>query len=254
MRRLGLLLVKELTGLHRSFRLWTGLALFAALGLASPLLASLLPTLLASIPEDQLRGVEILLTREPDLLDALGQYHENMTMMPLVLVLLAMSAFPSELGGTATLVLGAGAGRARFLLAKLLAQLGVAAAGTALAALGFWLYAGLLFTAPDALGFLWLNLIYLLLFALVLTLTLLGGVLGRSQATAAALGGGGFVLLSALSAFPSLAAWTPGGLLTLAGAIIQGETCDPLPPLLGALLVLGAGLALAIRRFQRMEL
>lgn len=235
MRGLGLLLRKELLGLHRTGRLWIALALFAALGLGSPLLARLLPELLSSLPADQLRGVEILLTRTPDLMDALGQYHKNMTLIPLVLVLLGMGAVSTERGGTAAMVLRAGASRTTFLLAKLLAQLLLAALGTALAAACFALYASALFTAPDPLGFLALNAIYLLLFALVSALTLLGGVLGRGQGVAAAVGLVAFLALSALAAIPSLAANTPAGLLGLAGALIGGESSQPTLPVLSAI-------------------
>lgn len=254
MRRLRLLLAKELLGMHRSFRLWIALVVFLLVGLLSPLAASLMPQLLASLPEDQLRGVEILLTREPDLLDALGQYHKNMTMTPLLLALLAMGAVPSELQGTAATLLGAGAGRARMLLAKLLAWLLVATLGTALAAAGFLIYASVLFSTPDLPGFLALNGVYLLLLLLVIALTLLGGVLGRGQAAAAAMGLGGFLGLSALAILPSFARWTPAGLLELAGALIQGEICEPVVPVISALGLAGLCLGLAIARFRRMEL
>jgi len=234
MRGLGLLLRKELLGMHRTGRLWIALALFAALGLASPLLARLLPELLSALPADQMRGVEILLTRTPDLTDALGQYHKNMTLIPLVLVLLGMGSLSSERGGTAALLLRAGAGRLALLLAKLLAQLVVAALGTALAAACFTLYASALFSPPDALGFAALNGIYLAIFALISAVTLLGAALGRGQGAAAAAGIVAFLALSALAAIPSLAAATPAGLFGIASALIGGETCEPTLPLLSA--------------------
>jgi len=250
----GPLLRKELLGLHRTGRLWVVLVIFLLVGLGSPLLASGLPALLSHLPEDQMRGVEILLVREPDLSDALGQYLKNLSLMPPLLVLVALGAFTVERQGPLPLVLSKPVSRRALLLSKASALGGLAVSGFACGAAGCALYSTVLFGPMDMGGFLALNGLLLLQALLLLGLTLLGGVLGRGQGVAAGLGLGGWLLLSALGAVPTLAAWTPAGLSVTAGDLVEGRAPEhPGLAVAGALVGLALALLLADRALDKQE-
>ena len=89
----GVFLTLEARRALRTGRAVALIGLFALCGVGSPLLALLTPKLLAAIPPEQLGGMELLGLAEPDQRAAFGQYLKNVALMPLPVVLSAMSAF-----------------------------------------------------------------------------------------------------------------------------------------------------------------
>ncbi|MCB9741056.1 MAG: ABC transporter permease subunit [Alphaproteobacteria bacterium] len=256
MNSLRVMLRKEALEQLRTHRLLLFGALFAFIGLGSPLTARLLPELLGAVPQDQLQGMEILLLREPDLRDALLQYHKNFGLLPLIIILSAMGSVARELSdGTAAMWLAKPLDRRAWLLAKFLVPAGVLTLGTALAAAGCAAYCAALFTTPHLPTFAAANGLLLLQVLFSLALTLLASSMTRSSGAAAGVAVGVTVALGLVSISPSLAAFTPGGLGLAAAELLQGRAVERL----GLTLGVGAGgvllfLAAALRRVQRMEI
>jgi hypothetical protein len=95
----------------------------------------------------------------------------------------------------------------------------------------------------------------LLQVAAYVAITFLGSTLTRSVAAAAALWAGALVVVAILSALPTIGDFTPGGLLEPGAAWALGEPAeDALRPIVGTLVLIGAGLGAALVAFGRHEL
>jgi ABC-2 type transport system permease protein len=224
---------KELMEQWRTKRLLIVAAVLTAFGLVSPLLAKFMPELFKSIP-DMPFDLSALIP-PPTVADAVGQYVKNMSQFGILLaVLLSMGAVAQEKErGTAAMMLARPVSRETFLLAKF-AALGLTfAASLALAALGCWYYALLLFQALDALPFLALNGLMLVVFLDYVAITLLCSTLARTQAAAAGLAFGGLVLLGGVGALPRIGDYLPGKLFSWGTALLIGSAAEPAWPALG---------------------
>lgn len=217
---------KELLQQWRTKRLLVVLAVFAAFGLASPLLARFAPELLRTI-----EGAEQFadLIPEPTAADAVAQYIKNLTQFGFILVLvLGMGAVAGEKEkGTAAMILSKPMPRWAFVVSKFVAQAGVFTLAFAVAALGAYYYTRALF-GPVKLG--WFAAASLLLLLWLLTfvaVTLLGSTLGRSTAAAAGIGLGGSVLLLLAGSLPRVGALAPGGLVAWASQLGTGAGGPP---------------------------
>lgn len=253
---LGPMWGKEWRQVLRTHRLVVALICYALVGLGSPLLANLVPMLLALMPEDQLGGVELLITQDPGVTDAMVQYLKNFNLLPVLVVLLSMGSVANEkLRGTAPMLLAKPLSRRAFLLSKLGVAALVHLAGVVLAAAGCALYTTILFGPFHVPTFLLLNGLLLLGLWEYLALTLLASVLSRGSGMAAGLGLGAFVLMITMGALPSLARYTPAGVWVAATDLVSGRQPRSLAlSLLAASLLIAGCLWLADRLFARQEL
>lgn len=244
---------KEWLELVRSSRLIILLAVFLGFGLTSPLLAKYTPEILGLVP-----GAEAFsgLIPEPTLLDAVGQFIKNTYQFGLLLaLLLPMGAVVQEKEkGTAAMLLVKPMPRSVFLLAKF-TTLALAFLGSlSIASLGGWYYTLVLFEAPDGGAWALMTVLIWLLLMVYVALTLLFSTLVRSQAAAAGLAFGIFLLLSLVGSFPTLAEYLPGHLLTWAGAVFMPGS-EPAWVALGASLgIILIALIAAWQVFERQEL
>jgi ABC-2 type transport system permease protein len=244
---------KEWLELVRSSRLVILLAVFLGFGLTSPLLAKYTPEILGLVP-----GAEAFagLIPEPTLLDSVGQFIKNTYQFGLLLaLLLTMGVVAQEKDkGTAAMVLVKPLPRSTFIFAKFI-TLALAFFGSlAIASLGAWYYTLTLFEAPDVSAWATMTALIWLLLMVYVAITLFFSTLMRSQAAAAGMAFGIFLVFSLIGSFPTLAEYLPGYLLIWAGAtFIPGS--EPAWVALGVSLgIILASLLAAWLVFERQEL
>jgi ABC-2 type transport system permease protein len=259
----GLLLRKELLESWRTRRLWIIAALFAILGMISPLTARYLPDILKATLGDQLT----IPVPSPTSAMALEQLQKNLGQMgALAAIALAMSSVAGELDrGTAALVLAQPVTRTAFLAAKLTA-IGIILAVSTLLAVGFaWAYTAVLFEPGPAGSWLavggWLAMAGLSWLALLAwaSLTFLASALTGSTTAAAGLGFVGLVAISLAAIVPAFDRLLPSGLAVPAMQLAAGsagdvDTARLATAVAGTLAIIVASLAGALAGFRRREL
>lgn len=254
MSGLAVLVQRELLEQRRTSRLLVVLAVFAVIGIASPLTALYINEILAAVGGGQ---IDITFPT-PTAADAVAQLVKNAGQFGgLIAILLAMGAVVTEKErGTAAMILTKPVTRPAFLGAKvaaigLLLAVGVAVAYGLAAA-----YTAVLFEPLPVPGvvasaaLIWLSL------AVLAAVTFLASTVAPSAIVA---GGVGLAVLfgtGMLGAFPGLAPWTPTGLWGAAQDLALGRApaVDPVGPVLLNALVIVAAVALAVVAFRRQEL
>jgi ABC-2 type transport system permease protein len=214
---------KELMEQWRTWRMQVAAIVLVVFGLLSPLLARFTPELIGMLPE--VEGLAALIPT-PTVMDAVGQYLENMSQFGVILaLLLTMGAVAQEKErGTAAMMLVKPLPRWAFLGAKFVALLLTFAAGLALGGAGAYYYTYLLFEPMDVGRWLALNGLLLLFLMVYVSLTLLCSVIMRTPAAA---GGVAFALLIVLAipgVVPQVGQYLPGHLVALAAALMAGAT------------------------------
>ncbi len=218
--RLGTLLKKELLEHWRTYRALALGVVFVIFGILSPAAARYMPDIFAAM---DMQGIVIQLP-PPSVADANAQFVKNMSQVAAIaVILIAMGVVSRERDkGTVVFTLSKPVSRGAFLLAKALALLIVVWAGLLLATLAHWYYTQLLLgSLPLGNCAAMAALVGIYLTALV-ALTFLGSTISRSLAVAAAVGFGGYLLISLLGAIPRLAPYLPGDLLGRALAAGNG--------------------------------
>jgi len=167
---------KELTEIRRTWRLWVIPGMLVFLGLTSPVIAVLTPALVHSMAATQ-PGVVIQLPA-PTALDASGQFLKNLDQFVLIAVVIAGAGVVSgeRSSGTAILVLTKPLSRGAFVIAKIVSQVMLLVAATALGTAACVGMMALLFdgsNAPRLVTAVALWLLYASLLVVVMTLTLL---------------------------------------------------------------------------------
>ena len=250
-----LLLAKELREQLRTLRLVVVVAVLAAFGATSPLLAKFLPDIIKAAGT-QTAGLTITMPT-PTTADAVLQLVKNLGQFGLLIaILVCMGTVATEKErGTAGFVLTKPVGRGPFLMAKAVAIGLLLAAGIAAGYALAWVYTAILFEALPLPGFvasgalLWLSLL------LVASVTFLFSVLASSSLVA---GGAGFVALivtGIVAAIPGIGAYAPTGLSTPAVALALGNPSGELAgPIVVNLVLVGLALAAAQLAFRRQEL
>jgi ABC-2 type transport system permease protein len=244
---------KEVLELVRTHRLLVMAVILIFFGLASPLIAKLMPEMMRLIP-----GGEdfVSLIPTPTISDAIAQYVKNLSLFGLLLAfLMTMGAVAQEKErGTAVLMLVKPLPRAIFLLTKFVA-LALAFLGClALAGLGGYYYTMLLFATPDLSAWVVLNLLMWLYFLVYVALILLASTIAKSQAAAAGLGIGAIVILGALPSLPGLGKYLPGQLVTWGTTLFADPSARSWPALGISLGLIAACLVAAWIILDRQEI
>jgi len=256
MRGLSVLIRKELLESWRTLRIPIVGGLFLLVGLGSPLLARYLPEIVEAAAGDQLPTIPI---PTPVMADAAAQLWKNLAQFgAFAAIILAMGAVSGELDrGTAAFVLSKTATRGAFLAAKAVAIAIVLGVSTLAAVALGWVYTAVLFDPPPVAGWVaFAGLAWLGLCAWA-AITFLGSTVTGSTAAAAGIGFVALLVLSLLSAVPTVSQVGPGGLAGPAIALASGVTVaagDVLIPILSTALLIGAVLAVAAWSFRRREL
>jgi ABC-2 type transport system permease protein len=244
---------KEMQEQWRTHRFLIVAAVFAAFGLASPLLAKFTPEMLKAIP-----GVpsELLAAiPAPTVTDAITQYIKNMSQFGILLALLmTMGVVVQEKErGTAAFFLTRPVSRETFLLAKFAALMVVFMLSLALAAIGCWYYTRVLFE-PLAWGpFLTLNGLMLVVFLVYMALALLASTLARTNGMAVGLAFMALILLGGIGALPSIGEYFPGRLFSWGATLMMGGNATAWPSFWISLGIIVVALLVACMVFRRQE-
>jgi ABC-2 type transport system permease protein len=247
--------VKELQEAWRTRRLHVLAILFAAVGVAAPLITKVTPDLI------QLFGSTPFITDlpTPGVADVVGELLTlTIQFGAVAAILLAMGRIATERSrGTAAFVLVRPVTRGAFLWAKLVA-LGIELAiGIGLAVAVAYAYTSLLFHRPSGLGWIELGGVIWLSAMVYGSITLLGSTLSRSAAAAGALGLVALVVVSTLSVIPNFVPWLPSGLTSVGLSFALREQSPDVDPVTTILVSIGIGavaIVLAWLRFRRVDL
>jgi ABC-2 type transport system permease protein len=251
----AIFLRKELRESLRTNRLLVVVAIFAVLGIISPLTAKYTPELLKSLGTGS-GGVTIIFPT-PTVKDAIAQFIKNVAGTGIfVAILLPMGLVAREKErGTAAFVLTKPLSRLAFLTAKLAALGLTLTAGVAIGALATYWYTALLFTPISVAGFFAASLLVLLSLLVYASFTFLGSTLMSAQLPAAGIGLAGWIIVSILGIFPDIDKFTPAGLLDPASELALGLAPQHLWVSVAASVgLLAVVLLLALLSFQRQEL
>lgn len=247
------LLRKEMMEQWRTNRLLVLLVVLGVFGMASPLLASLLPQLMQMVPGgDQLAG----LIPTPTVQDAVAQYVKNISQFVLLLaVFLTMGTVVQEKErGTAVMILSKPVGRGAFLLAKFLAlALSFMVSLVVAGGLGY-VYTAYLFQAPAVNAWIGLNMLLWLYGMVAVAITLLAGTLVRSQAAAAGISFGAWIVLALLGSVGPLRDYVPDRLVLWGSQLFSDPAWQEWPALAVSLGMILISLLAAWLVFQKQEL
>lgn len=244
---------KEAREILRTWRIWVlpGILLFFAL--TGPILARFTPEIVGAVAGSQLGGFKL---PTPTYLDAYGQWIQNISQIALfALIIIYGSIISSETrNGTAALVLTKPVSRTAFVIAKVMIHSVVLALLLIVGTLLTWGITAVTFgSAPGSA--LWSSaLVWLVLGTLFIALMTLLSVLISSAAGAAGAGLGAYALLAIASIWEPLGSYSPAGLPTKAATLAAGNDAAVLWPVLTALLLAVAFVALAARIFRQRDL
>jgi ABC-2 type transport system permease protein len=246
---------KELREILKTWRIWVlpGIVLFFAL--SGPPLAKVTPQLVGSLMSEQQPGVVIQLP-DPTYVDAYLQWTKNLSQLVLfaVIIMFGGAVSAEKRSGTAILVLTKPLSRSAFVAAKFVSQaallvitvvvgalltwgmtyavFGEAPIGPLAAATGAWLALGVLFVA-----------LMLMLSAML-----------DSQAGAAGIGFGAYILLSIGGLWDALLKYTPVGLVNAPTELVTEKAGSMLWPVLSALALAALCVAAGMAVFRKREL
>jgi ABC-2 type transport system permease protein len=239
---------KELLGLLRTQRVLITLIVFGGFGLLAPLLARLLPEMVAMVDPAAEEA------RRSTVHDAVVQFVNLVSQMgSLALIFLTMGIVCSEKSdGTMPFLMVKPIHRAWIILAKFTAIAALALFGTLVAAVGTTLATPVIFGSGVPWSFV---ISTVLVFAMTLStvaIVLPASTVFRSQAAAGTVSTLVWMLLSALADLPNLGRILPGRITRHAVGVLGNVPIDPLP-LLGILGMVLIALGLSVTVFQRWE-
>jgi ABC-2 type transport system permease protein len=253
MTGLGLLLRKEIREQVRTMRLPVVVAVFAMIGLFSPIFARYVREIVEALGGGQFQG----LIPDPTVADSVAQFTKNMGQFGvLIAILVTMGSVATEKErGTAAFLLTKPITRGAFVGAKVLAIGALLALATAVAGVLCWIYTAILFEPlpaahfAAAVGLVWLSL------AVVAAITFLASVTTRSALVAGGAAFGAFLVAGILSALPGVGAYMPTSLSGAAGLVALGTVPDPLVgPVVANVAFMAVAIGLAWWSFRRQEI
>ena len=227
MRGLGVFLAKEIREIARTWRIWVlpGIVLFFAA--SGPPLARVTPELLSTLMDAQATGVVIQIP-EATFTDAYLQWTKNLSQIVLfaVIIMFAGAVSAEKRGGTAVLALTKPLSRSAFVLAKLLSHLLLLTVATAAGAVLTWALTLAVFGEAPATPLVQATLAWLVLGALFVALAVLLSVAFDSQAAAAGVGLGVYLLLSIATIWEPAVTYSPAALVNAPTALARAEAVE----------------------------
>jgi ABC-2 type transport system permease protein len=250
----GAFIRKELTEIRRTWRLWVIPGMLVFFGVTSPIIAAITPSLVQSMAASQ-PGVVIQLP-PPSALDAYGQFVKNLNQFVLLAVVIAGAGVISgeRASGTAILALTKPLSRGAFVMAKILSQVALLVAATALGTTACLAMTRVVFGGGNASGLaiavaLWL--LYASLLVVVMTLFSAGL---RSRGAAAGAGLVFYFLTFLVSSWGPAARYSFVGLMMAMRAALIGEALSLGWLVATAVAAIGAATVAAVAIFERQEL
>lgn len=254
LRGFGAFTRKEFLETRKTWRLWVVPGVLVFLGLSTPVLAAVTPTILKMTAERQ-PGV-VIRYPDPTSIDAYTQFMGNLIQLALLVVIItgAAAVAGERRGGTAVLVLTKPLSRTSFVWSKAIANLAVLVLATVIGTALCVLVTVALFDTAHIVALVQSVAVWLALAAMFVCLMVwLSAALDR-QAAAAGAGIAVYVALFVLTGFPALRDWTPAGIFTANTALIKGEDVSLARPIAVTLVLAVVFLLLAAWSFRRKEL
>ena len=244
---------KELLEAWRGKRFLVAIILLGAFGMMSPLLAKFMRELFTAIPGAEMFSAMI---PEPTVMDAIGQYVKNIEQFGILLALLlsmGLVAVEKE-RGTAALVLSKPLSRSAFIIAKFLGLATVLLIALTVAAIGGYYYTLFLFEPLSLGAWLGLNGSMALLMLVVVAITLLFSTLFTSQAAAAGVAFGVYLLISLFGNIPAVSPYIPDRVVAWGVSLFTPQLTSVWPALWVCLGIIVVCLTAACLVFRRQEL
>lgn len=254
LRGLGAFTRKELLEVRKTWRLWVLPGVLVFLGLTTPVLAAVTPTILKMTAENQ-PGV-VIRYPDPTSVDAYAQFLGNLLQLALLVVIItgAAAVAGERRGGTAVLVLTKPLSRTSFVWAKVAGNLVVLLAATAVGAALCVATTAALFDTAHVAAFLQSVALWLALAAMFVCLMVWLSALLDRQAAAAGAGIAVYAALFALTGFPVLRDHSPAGLFAAGDALLGGRDAALAWPVATTLALAAVFVLLAAWSFRRKEL
>ena len=245
---------KELTEIWRTWRLWVIPGMLVFFGVTSPIIAAITPALVQSMTASQ-PGVVVRLP-PPSALDAYGQFVKNLNQFVLLAVVIAGAGVISgeRSSGTAILALTKPLSRRAFVMAKILSQVALLVAATALGTAACLAMTAVVFDGATPMGLaiavaLWL--LYATLLVVVMTLFSAGL---RSRGAAAGAGLAFYFLTLLASAWGPAARYSFVGLMGAMRDALMGNAVSAGWLIATAVAAIVLGAVVAVWIFERQEL
>ena len=254
LRGFGAFTRKELLETRKTWRLWVLPGVLVFLGLTTPILAAVTPTILKMTARNQ-PGVVIKFPA-PTAIDSYAQFMGNLAQLALLVVIItgAAAVAGERRGGTAVLVLTKPLSRTSFVWSKAVANLLIVLVATAIGTLLCIAVTVALFDTSHIVQFVESVAVWLALAAMFVCLMIwLSAALDR-QAAAAGAGLAVYASIFALTGFPAIREWTPAGILAANDALLKGKDMPLGRPVTVTLLLALACLLAAAWSFRRKEL
>ena len=245
---------KEFSEIARTWRIWVIPGMLLFFGLTSPIIAALTPALVKSMASAQ-PGVVVQLP-PPTALDASAQFLKNLDQFILIAIVIAGAGVVSgeRASGTAILMLTKPLSRGAFVMAKIVSQITVLVAATALGTAACLGMTAVAFHGAHATRLAAAVSLWLLSASLLIVVMTLFSAAFRSRGAAAAAGLGFYFLTLLFSNWGPAAACSFLGLQPGMRDALRGEALSLAWPAATAVAAIVGGAMAAVRIFERQEL
>lgn len=245
---------KEFSETARTWRIWVIPGMLLFFGLTSPIIAALTPALVKSMASSQ-PGVVVQLP-PPTALDASAQFLKNLNQFILIAIVIAGAGVVSgeRASGTAILMLTKPLSRGAFVIAKIVSQITVLVAGTALGTAVCVGMTAVAFHGAHATGLAAAVSLWLLSASLLVVVMTLFSSAFRSRGAAAGAGLAFYFLTLLFSNWRPAAAYSFLGLQPAMRDALRGEALSVAWPAATAVAAIVGGAMAAVLIFERQEL
>ncbi len=245
---------KEFVEIRRTWRIWVIPGMLVFFGVTSPIIAALTPALVQSMAASQ-PGV-VIHVPPPTALDAYGQLFKNLNQFVLIAVIITGAAAVSgeRSAGTAILALTKPLSRRAFVLAKILSQVTLLIAATALGAAACLAVTAAVFGVAHPGRIVTAMALWLLYASLLIVVMTLFSAAFRSRGAAAGAGLGYYFLALLVSAWGPAARYSFLGLTSAMRDALMGEAVSSGWPVATAVAAIVVGVVAAVGTFERQEL
>lgn len=255
MRGAMVFLGKELREIVRTWRLYVVPGILIFFGLASPLIAYVVPDLLTSVMGSSGQGMNIEIPPATTI-DAYLQWSKNAMQIALfaIIITAAGAVVAERRDGTAPLVLAKPVSRSAMVVAKVVSNYVLVLVATIVSAVLCIAVTAFIFDMTLLREFASAVALWYLLACLMITVSVLLSVVLKSQAGAAGVALAVYFALSLAALWAPMRDYSPAGLMSLGDRVLAGEA-DPSVfwPVGTALLAVAALTALACGAFGRQE-
>lgn len=250
----GAFVRKELTEILRTWRLWVIPGMLLFFGVTSPLIAVLTPMLMRSVAAGQ-PGAVIHLP-PPNATDASAQFLKSLSQIVLIAVVItgAGSVSGERSSGTAILALTKPLSRAAFVVAKIVSQITLLVAATALGTVVCLAVTAAVFERSDAARLVPAVALWLLYAALLIVAMTLFSSAFRSRGAAAGAGLGFYFVTLLLSLWGPASRHSFLGLMPAIDNVLRSRPTSLGWPVGTAVIAIVLGALAAVAIFEQQEL